>query len=119
MNTAQPREGEAPAEPSLRASAAALARGWNSFFHAPCDARICAAIRIAYALLVLVHFATLYPDLDLWFTEAGVLPLEAARKVVSPFSVVRAAQESGQPDNERLLSLLELMPKTSAAVHVC
>src|SRR6266436_6203031 len=91
MNTARQREGEAPAEPtpplwSLRATAAALARGWHAFFHQPCDARVCAAVRIGYAFVVLVHLAVLYPDLDLWFTDAGVLPLENARQIASPYS---------------------------------
>ena len=34
-----------PAPWSLRATCQALASGWNAFFHAPCDARVCAAIR--------------------------------------------------------------------------
>src|SRR5262245_19168198 len=70
---------------SLKTMLPALARGWQSFFHAPCDARICPAIRIGYALLVLVHLAVLYPNLDLWFTDEGVLPLEAARQVGNPY----------------------------------
>src|SRR5689334_7796362 len=98
MNPARQWEGQAPAEPapffSLRATAAALARGWNRFFHEPCDARLCAVIRIVYALVVLLHFATLYPDLDLFFTESGMLPVEDARKVVSPFSVVTVAKNA-------------------------
>jgi len=104
---------------SLRATAAALARGWNSFFHEPCDARVCAAIRIAYALVVLAHFAVLYPDLDLFFTESGMLPVEDARKVVSPFSVVTVAKHAEGSDEQRLLSLLEIVPQTSTAVRVC
>src|SRR4051812_24709790 len=72
--------------PSLTTTAAALARGWHSFFHKPCDPRIPAAIRIAYATIVLMHFAVLYPDLDLWFTASGVLPADVAPKVTSPFA---------------------------------
>ena len=89
MNRAQPWVGAAPAEPapffSLRATAASLARGCDRFFHEPCDARVCAAIRIAYALVVLAHFAVLYPDLDLFFTESGELPIEMARKSSARF----------------------------------
>jgi len=88
---------------SLRSTAAAFARGWQSFFHQPCDARVCAAIRIGYAAIVLMHLAVLYPDLDLWFTDNGVLPLEGALKIASPYS----------------WSLLELWPSTSAVVHTC
>ena len=43
---------------TLRRRAAA-----GTTFHLPCDARVCAAVRIAYASLVLVHLATLYPTL--------------------------------------------------------
>jgi len=88
---------------SLKASAAAFARGWQAFFHTPCDARIPAAIRIVYATIVLVHFAALYPDLDLWYTADGVLPAEASPKVASPYT----------------WSLLRLLPDTTAAVHTC
>src|SRR5947209_14047873 len=88
---------------SLRSTAAAFARGWQSFFHQPCDARVCAAIRMAYASIVLIHLAVLYPDLDLWFTDSGVLPLENALKIASPYS----------------WSLLAWLPSTSAVVHTC
>ncbi len=92
-----------PAPWSLTSAWAALARGWNRFFHEPCDARICAAIRIFYAAIVLIHLATLYPDLDHWFTENGVLPLDNAKKLANPHST----------------SLLEFLPGTSAVVHTC
>jgi Vitamin K-dependent gamma-carboxylase len=92
-----------PAPWSLRSTVQALARGWHEFFHQSCDARVCAAIRIAYALLVLIHLAVLYPDLDLWFTEQGVLPLENALEAASPYA----------------WSLLTLLPGTSAVVHAC
>jgi hypothetical protein len=63
---------------SLKQTAGAVARGWEQFFHQPCDGRVCAAVRMGYAAIVLIHLAVLYPDLDLWFTESGVLPLENA-----------------------------------------
>jgi len=88
---------------SLRNTARAFARGWNSFFHEPCDARIPAAIRIVYATIVLIHFAVLYPDLNMWFTGDGVLTMEAAKKAASPYA----------------WSLLELFPDTAAVVHTC
>lgn len=88
---------------SLQATLRAASRGWHDFFHLPCDARVCAAVRIAYASLVLVHLATLYPDLDLWFTDQGVLPLEASREVSSPYA----------------WSILAILPQTSVAVHAC
>jgi hypothetical protein len=71
---------------SLTSAVRALAGGWNGFFHRPCDARVCAAVRIVYAALVLVHLAVLWPDLDLWFADQGVLPLENARQATSAYS---------------------------------
>src|SRR3954468_18452031 len=71
---------------SLRSSIPALARGWQAFFHEPCDARVCAAVRVMYAVLVLIDLAVLYPDLDRWFGEQGVLPRESAREAVSPYA---------------------------------
>jgi hypothetical protein len=53
-------------------------RSWNDFFHAPLDLRICALVRIGYAALVLVWLAVLYPDLAAFFTDDGLLPLNAA-----------------------------------------
>src|SRR6185369_17025186 len=88
---------------SLRTTARGLADGWHEFFHAPRDARICAAIRIAYATLVLIHLAVLYPDLDLWFTEGGLLPLESAGQMASAYA----------------WSLFWRLPSTPAVMHVC
>lgn len=86
---------------SLRSTAAACARCWNAFFHQRCEPQIYAAIRIVFATLVLISFAILYPDLDLWFTDAGVLPTEASREATHPYS----------------WSLLHLVPSTSRMVH--
>src|SRR6476620_7685871 len=47
---------------------------WNRFFHEPSDPRVPALIRIGYACLVLVNLTSLYPYLDMWFGDAGVLP---------------------------------------------
>jgi Vitamin K-dependent gamma-carboxylase len=88
---------------SLKASAAALLRGWHEFFHQPCDGRVCAAVRIGYGLLVLIHLAVLHPDLDLWFADRGLLPPDRAREAVSPYA----------------WSLLEWLPGTSTVVHTC
>jgi vitamin K-dependent gamma-carboxylase-like protein len=89
-------------ELSLKTTLSALARGWQAFFHAPCDARICAAIRIGYAAVILIHLAVLYPNLDLWFTDAGVLPLEAAQQIGNPY----------------VPSLLWHLPNTPTVTHV-
>ena len=88
---------------NLQSTARAFARGWHTFFHEPCDARILAAVRIVYSLLVLVHLAVLCPDLDRWFTDSGVLPAENAREIISPYA----------------WSLFWELPATSTVVHVC
>jgi hypothetical protein len=65
--------------PSLVAWARAFAQSWNRFFFEPVDLRVCAAIRIAFAALLLVNFGLLGPDLFNWFGSTGLirdLPLE-------------------------------------------
>ena len=88
---------------SLTATARRAADGWHAFFHAPCDARACAAVRIAFAALVLVNFAALYPDLDHWFTGGGVLPAAASRELTS----------------SHYWSILWLLPDTPEVVRTC
>jgi uncharacterized membrane protein YphA (DoxX/SURF4 family) len=63
-----------------------LAAAGSGFFHAPRDLRICALVRIGYALCVLIWLAVLFPDLQLWFGENGVLPLAGARQVMTSYS---------------------------------
>lgn len=88
--------------PSIAATWQGLSRGWNWFFHQPGDARICAAIRISYATLVLIHFAALYPDLTLWYSGEGVLPAELAREIRSTHA----------------WTLFDRFPDTPQAVHI-
>lgn len=76
--------------------------GWNDFFHEPCDARVCAGVRIVFAALVLIHWAVLYPDLELWFTAEGVVPFELSREITSTHA----------------WTLLAWLTDTPAAVHV-
>jgi uncharacterized membrane protein YphA (DoxX/SURF4 family) len=87
----------------LAAAWRALARGWHEFFHQPLDTRVCASVRIAYAALVLVHWAVLYPDLERWFGESGVLPDAVSRDVAGPHQ----------------WSLLWWLPATPAATELC
>lgn len=111
--TSDPELAPQPAEPappkaqsagwSLRAVLRAVANCWNEFFHGPQDTRICAAIRIAFAALVLVNLAVLYPDLELWFTDDGVLKAEASQRIGPPYQ----------------WSLLWHLPSTSAVVNGC
>lgn len=71
---------------SLRAALAAIAKFWGQFFHAPCDARVCAAIRVAYAAIVLVHLSVVYRDAEMLYSDAGVLPVESARQIGSVYA---------------------------------
>ena len=80
-----------------------LPRDWHEFFHRPRDTRVCAAIRIGLAMLVLVHLAVLYPDLDRWFTDDGVMTTAASRELALPYQ----------------WSILWLLPATAAIVHAC
>jgi hypothetical protein len=80
-----------------------LAALWQDFFHRPRDARPAAAVRIALAAVLLANLAGLYPDLELWFTDGGILPAAAAKEV----------------NNQFAWSLLWHVPATSAAIHVC
>lgn len=58
--------------PSLRQLARDFVAGWNAFFFEPVDLRLCAAIRIAYASLLLVYFGVLGPRLIDWFAHDGL-----------------------------------------------
>ena len=53
-------------------------------FFEPRDARICAVIRIGVSLCLLINLLVLGKDLQLWFSEQGVLPLQAAFAIVDP-----------------------------------
>jgi hypothetical protein len=68
----------------LRSTAQCLFSAWRQFFYSPVDPRICASIRIGYALLVLINLACWYPDLTRWFTDAGVLPTSVAHQLQPP-----------------------------------
>ena len=57
---------------------------WNGFFHDPLDTRMFGPIRIAYAVLLLIVFLVLGPDLELWFSESGVMPLSASKAIIDP-----------------------------------
>ena len=93
----------APGGFSLVAAWRATSRCWHEFFHLPRDTRVCAAVRIAFAALTLLNLAVLYPDLDLWYTEQGILPAAASKQIGPPLG----------------WSLLWHLPGTSAVVHTC
>lgn len=84
-------------------SLSSVGRCWNAFFHTPADPRVCALIRIGYAALVLINLAVLYPQLDEFFGEAGVLPYETSRLI-------------NDPD---CWTVLGWLPHTPAVLHAC
>ena len=75
---------------------------WNRFFHQPADARVLALIRIGLAALVLINLTALYPHLEKWFGESGVLP-------------------QGLPHLQGTYqwTLLDWVPQTPLALQVC
>jgi Vitamin K-dependent gamma-carboxylase len=56
---------------------------WNALFFAERDPRLAAVLRIGYGVLLLINLAMWAPDLRLWFSESGLLPLAAAREIVN------------------------------------
>lgn len=65
--------------PSLVACWRSFLAGWNAFFFESVDPRLCAAIRIAFATLLLINFGVLGPNFFNWFGPSGLirdLPLE-------------------------------------------
>lgn len=74
--------------------------GLEAWLYAPRDTRVCAAFRIGYAGLLLINVLVWAPDLDLWFSEDGVLPYAASREVADPDT----------------LTLFTLLPRTRFAL---
>jgi hypothetical protein len=93
-----------PAPLSVRELAPRVVAGWNRFFHdSRHDVRTFAIIRIGYAVCLLINLAVWFPYLDVWFTDAGVLPLAAAK----------------QFRHHNAWSLLDFAPTTSKSVGFC
>jgi hypothetical protein len=74
--------------------AAAVAAGWEAFFHRQEPVAGLALFRILLGLLLLLNWALLAPDLLTWLGEAGALAPETARTLAGPrlslFAVVPA-----------------------------
>jgi hypothetical protein len=60
---------------------ATVGAAWNRFWFTPSSATTLALIRIAAGLLALYAVATYAPDLELWFGDGGMLPLEMVRSL--------------------------------------
>jgi hypothetical protein len=59
-------------------------RAWNRFWFAPISARPLGAFRIVFGLLVLFHLALLWPEADIWLSDAGYLRGTEARELAGP-----------------------------------
>ena len=80
-----------------------LPQYWNQFFFTPRDPSLCSIIRIGYGLLLFVNMAILLPDFELWFSESGVMPYAASRKIIDPDTI----------------TILGLLPQTPAVLWTC
>jgi hypothetical protein len=75
--------------------AARLVAAWDRFFFARTGDGLGGVLRILFALVCFLNMALLAPDLELFFSESGVMPRAAARAIVDPdactlFSVLPA-----------------------------
>lgn len=60
-------------------------RRWNGFFHAECDGRLLALLRIGFASLVLLHYLALLPSFDQLWSGHGIVPLADLYAVADGF----------------------------------
>ena len=61
-----------------------MRRAWESFFFSRADARVGGLLRITYAVVCLVNMGLLGLDLDLFYSEAGLVPRDAGRAILDP-----------------------------------
>ncbi len=74
-----------PAESPARSTPARRGFGesWNDVVFAARDPRLASVLRIGYGILLLINLVMWAPDLRLWFSEAGLMPLAAGREIVN------------------------------------
>lgn len=66
----------------MRAALDWLLAAWDRFFFGRTDDGLGGVLRILFACVCFVNMALLAPDLELFFSESGVMPLEAGRAIV-------------------------------------
>lgn len=76
---------------------------FDRFFFEPRETHICAIIRIAFSVLVLVNALVLLPDLTMWFGEDGILP----EVVADTFSTLHT------------WTIFQWLPRTHAVLFAC
>lgn len=81
--TTSRKRGKRAAEPRPRPTRRGFTGAWNDLFFAERDPRLAGVLRIGYGVLLLINLALWAPDLRLWFSESGVLPLAAARDIIN------------------------------------
>lgn len=77
------RSAAAPSPPKSPPPQRGFGATWNALVFAERDPRLASVLRIGYGILLLINLATWAPDLRLWFSETGLLPLSAARAIVN------------------------------------
>lgn len=60
-----------------------MTAAWNRFWFAARDPRMICVLRIAFGALLIIDALCLLPDLQLWFSDDGVLPLAQARLIIN------------------------------------
>jgi hypothetical protein len=58
---------------------------WSEFLQPQADTRLLAVLRVGYASLILVHWLVFLPDVEMLWSDQGVLPLSQLSAVVSGF----------------------------------
>jgi hypothetical protein len=98
---------------------------FTGLFLGPADARVYAAVRIAFAFVCLLNLAQIWPDREIFFTDAGMVDHEVVRKyTVGPYwSVLRFCTDLTSVSIYMLISgafmvllLLGVWPRLAAAM---
>jgi len=69
-----------------------IGQGWNRFWFAPSDPVSLCVLRVVVGVIVFYTLLTYSPDLDRFFTEGGMLPLDVVREAVD-----EAASQGDRP----------------------
>lgn len=73
----------APSLPNPPPRRRGFSDAWNAVVFAERDPRLAGVLRIGYGILLLINLVMWAPDLRLWFSETGLLPLSAGRAIVN------------------------------------
>ncbi|MFY9255128.1 MAG: HTTM domain-containing protein [Fuerstiella sp.] len=82
---------------------AGLKKKWNWFFFESADPANCAIIRIGYSALLLLMLLVQWPDAAFWYSDSGVLPLSASRKLI----------------DSDTLTVLAWLPTDASTIQLC